>query len=86
MRQIKFEAVALQELEDWITTKPKTAAKIISLLREISKTPFEGKGKPEPLKHHLKGFWSRRISDEHRLIYEVTEASINILSCKGHYE
>ena len=86
MRQIKFEADALQELEGWIREHPKTASKIVNLLQEIAKTPFEGKGKPEPLKHEFKGCWSRRISDEHRLIYEVTESSINVLSCKGHYQ
>ena len=86
MRQIKFEADALKELEEWIIVQPKIAGKIISLIREISKTPFDGKGKPEPLKHHLKGFWSRRINNEHRLIYEVTGTFINVLSCKGHYE
>ena len=86
MRQIKFELQALEELEGWIRTQPKTAAKIVDLLQEISKTPFEGKGKPEPLKNKFKGFWSRRITDEHRLIYEVTAQSINVLSCKGHYE
>ena len=68
MRQIKFETSALTELEDWIKVHPRTASKIINLLQEISKTPFEGKDKPEPLKHKLKGFWSRRITDEHRLI------------------
>jgi len=68
MRQIKFETSALTELEDWIKVHPITASKIINLLQEISKTPFEGKDKPEPLKHKLKGFWSRRITDEHRLI------------------
>ena len=68
MRQIKFETSALSELEGWIKVHPRTASKIINLLQEISKTPFEGKDKPEPLKHKLKGFWSRRITDEHRLI------------------
>lgn len=85
MRQIKFELQALKELEEWIRIHPKTAAKILDLLQEISRTPFQGKGKPEPLKNNFKGFWSRRITDEHRLIYSVTENSINVLSCKGHY-
>jgi toxin YoeB len=85
MRQIKFEYGALKELEEWILVHPKTAAKILDLLQEVCKTPFEGKGKPEPLKHKFKGFWSRRITDEHRLIYEVTESSINVVTCKAHY-
>ena len=85
MRQIKFEAAALDELEEWVKVHPKTASKILDLLQEICKTPFEGKGKPEPLKHKFKGLWSRRINEEHRLIYEVTASFINVLSCKGHY-
>ena len=76
----------LKELEEWIKIHPKTAAKIVDLLQEICKNPFEGKGKPKPLKHKYKGCWSRRINEEHRLIYEVTDSSINVLSCKGHYE
>jgi len=85
MRQIKFEIDALKELEEWIQVHPKTVSKIIDLLQEIGKTPFEGKGKPEPLKNKFKGFWSRRITEEHRLIYEVTATTINVVSCKGHY-
>ena len=86
MRQIRFELQALSELEDWIKIHPRTASKILDLLQEISKTPFKGKGKPEPLKHKFKGFWSRRITDEHRIIYEVSEQYISVVSCKGHYE
>ena len=86
MRQIKFETDALKELEEWVKIHPKTASKILDLLQEICKTPFEGKGKPEPLKHKFKGFWSRRISDGDRLIYEVTESYINVIACKGHYD
>jgi toxin YoeB len=85
MRKVEFEIDALKELDDWVNTSSRTASKILELLREISKTPFEGKGKPEPLKHGLKGFWSRRITQEHRLIYRVTDDAVSILSCKGHY-
>ncbi|MGN6601632.1 MAG: Txe/YoeB family addiction module toxin [Ginsengibacter sp.] len=54
--------------------------------KEISRNPFEGKGKPEPLKHNLKGYWSRRITDEHRLVYKIDkDENIVIISCKGHY-
>jgi len=85
MLQIKFEADALAELEEWVKIHPKTASKILDLLQEICKTPFEGKGKPEPLKHKFKGLWSRRINEEHRIIYEVSGAFISVISCKGHY-
>jgi toxin YoeB len=55
------------------------------LIKEIQRTPFAGTGKPEPLKHDLQGCWSRRISQEHRLVYEVKEDKIRILACRYHY-
>ena len=85
MRQIKFEANALAVLEEWIKVQLKTTSKILDMIQEIVKKPFEGKSKPEPLKLQLKGYWSRRINEEHRLIYDVTDTMINIISCKGHY-
>lgn len=85
MRKIKFENEALKELDEWIKIHPRTASKILDMLQEVCKTPFEGKGKPEPLKHDFKGCWSRRITDEHRLIYEVSNDLISVVSCKGHY-
>ncbi len=60
--------------------------KILALLEELTEHPFTGTGKPEPLKHELTGCWSRRINREHRLVYEVIENSVFILSVKGHYE
>lgn len=59
--------------------------KLLTLLEELTEHPFEGTGKPEPLKHSLVGCWSRRINREHRLVYEVQEGNIFILSAKGHY-
>jgi toxin YoeB len=59
--------------------------KILALLEEITETPFAGTGKPEMLKHNLSGCWSRRINQEHRLIYEITGNRILIHSTKGHY-
>ena len=85
MRQIKFEQDAFAELEEYVVTHPKTASKILALKKEIAKTPVEGKGKPEPLKHQYKGFWSRKITEEHRLVYAVTEAAILIVARKGLY-
>lgn len=59
----------------------------MKLLKEVQRTPFEGSGKPEALKHELSGLWSRRIDKEHRLVYEFTEEKIIIVySCKGHYK
>ena len=60
--------------------------KINELIKDISRTPFDGKGKPEPLKYDLAGYWSRRIDREHRLIYQVIEGKILIYSCKYHYD
>ena len=60
--------------------------KIETLLFEIIEHPFTGSGKPEPLKHNLTGFWSRRINQEHRLIYEVIEPNVVVISAFGHYE
>ncbi len=64
--------------------------KISELLRAIQQSPFEGIGKPEPLKHNLSGVWSRRINKEHRIIYEIIDENtieiLNIISLKGHYE
>ncbi|MBS1536780.1 MAG: Txe/YoeB family addiction module toxin [Bacteroidetes bacterium] len=59
--------------------------KLLSLLEELVEHPFTGTGKPEPLKHSLAGLWSRRINREHRLIYEVTDTIVYVLSAKGHY-
>jgi toxin YoeB len=60
--------------------------KIVTFLEEIAEHPFSGTGKPEPLKHDLSGKWSRRINQEHRLVYEVLESNVKIHSAKGHYD
>jgi toxin YoeB len=70
---------------DWRKTNPKIFARIVTLLEETRRDPFSGKGKPEPLKHNLTGFWSRRINQEHRLVYQANEKEIVIISCKYHY-
>ncbi len=85
MRTISFTQKAFEEYNYWRSVDKKMQDKIIELIEDILRNPFTGVGKPEPLKHHLKGFWSRRISQEHRLVYEVTETSINIISCRDHY-
>lgn len=59
--------------------------KIRNLIESVQQNPFEGIGKPEPLKHDLSGCWSRRINKEHRLVYEVSDQKVFILSAKGHY-
>lgn len=70
----------------WQKTDKQKLKKINELLKEIMRSPFEGIGKPEPLKYKFAGFWSRRIDNEHRLIYQVTEDSILIAKCRFHYD
>jgi toxin YoeB len=72
-------------LFSWLKIDRKTYIKIAELIEETRRTPFKGRGSPEALKHKLKGKWSRRINEEHRLVYEVTDDSIEIISCKYHY-
>jgi toxin YoeB len=66
-------------------TNKKNYNKIIDLLEAIQSHPFKGIGKPEPLKHQLKGCWSRRITEADRLIYQVTPEAIIVISCRFHY-
>ena len=74
----------------WLETDPEVVNKIKDLIKSIKQTPFQGIGKPEPLKHDLKGFWSRRITGEHRLIYQVSgtkgkDQKCSIIQCRFHY-
>jgi toxin YoeB len=85
MKSITLSPAALEQLDEWKKSDPKILVKIISLITEISSTPFTGTGKPELLKRDLKGKWSRRITQEHRLVYEVTDTTIIIISCRFHY-
>lgn len=70
----------------WQQTDKKKLKKINELLKDIAKNPVEGLGKPEPLKYKYSGFWSRRIDNEHRLIYKVEDDSILIAKCRFHYD
>ena len=69
----------------WQAHNRQLIKRINSLIKEILRTPFEGVGKPEPLKHELSGAWSRRIDQEHRLVYVVNDESIIIIQCRYHY-
>lgn len=86
MRTILFSPEALRQLDEWKIQNPKIAIRIVLLITAISESPFTGIGKPEPLKRNLQGKWSRRITREHRLVYEVTETDIKIISCRFHYD
>ena len=70
----------------WQKVDKKKLKRINELLKEISRTPYEGIGKPEALKYKYAGFWSRRIDQEHRLIYRVVENDIQIAKCRFHYD
>jgi len=85
MRDYLFSALAFEEYNEWQTENKQVFGRLKKLIKEAAKTPFEGTGKPEPLKHNYAGYWSRRITDEHRLIYKVEEDLIRIISCKFHY-
>ena len=85
MKDIIFREKALEELQDWEKTNQLIFSKIIRLIEEIQTDPFGGLGKPEPLKYEKQGYWSRRITKEHRLVYKLSENSIIIVSCKFHY-
>jgi toxin YoeB len=81
---LALAAEALDDLRYWVETDPRKATRILRLMEEICRTPFTGTGKPEPLKH-LGGVWSRRIDQEHRLVYAVEPSMIRILQCRYHY-
>ncbi|MEY2913140.1 MAG: hypothetical protein RLZZ184_2449 [Cyanobacteriota bacterium] len=71
---------------EWGKEDKKVFKKILELIKDIQREPFSGIGKPEPLKYELQGYWSRRITDEHRLVYKIEEDLLIILSCKYHYD
>lgn len=81
-----FSADAWEEYLWFQAYEPKLVKKLNRLIRECQRTPFEGTGKPEPLKHEFTGHWSRRITDEHRLIYRVEDEQLVIVGCRFHYD
>jgi toxin YoeB len=83
---VLFSEIAWEDYVYWQNTDKKIIKKINSLLKEIDRTPYEGTGKPEALKYDLAGFWSRRIDREHRLVYQVDENVIRVISCRYHYD
>ncbi|MCP4399482.1 MAG: Txe/YoeB family addiction module toxin [bacterium] len=84
-RRLEFDQTGFEDLAWWIQHDRKKALRIVTRIKEVQRTPFEGTGKPEPLKHELAGCWSRRIDREHRLVYDVTDEKIRILACRYHY-
>jgi toxin YoeB len=86
MRPVKFQPDAFNEFTAWAERDKKTFRKINSLIKDIDRNPFSGIGKPEPLKHNLAGYWSRRIDEVNRLVYTISSNNeIIITSCFNHY-
>jgi toxin YoeB len=86
MKIIFYNGAAFNTFYDWTVADKKIAKKIATLIKDIGRAPYDGLGKPEALKHELSGWYSRRITDEHRLVYKVDNDMLTILSCKNHYE
>ena len=80
-----FAESAWEDYLYWQKTDKKIIKRINALIKDISRKPFEGIGKPEPLKHALSGYWSKRINEEHRIVYKVQEESLLIAQLRYHY-
>ena len=74
-----------EDLRFWVKTERSTAIRVLDLVDAVMRAPFEGPGKPEPLKYVLAGCWSRRVTQEHRLVYRVTDEAIDFLQARYHY-
>lgn len=83
--KILFTESAWSDYVHWQNENKTILKKINKLLQDISRSPYEGIGKPEPLKHQLRGYWSRRIDHEHRLVYQIEENTLVVIACRFHY-
>ena len=84
-REVQWDGDAWDDYCEWQRTDKDILKRINALIKDARRNPFSGIGKPEALKHELSGMWSRRISDEDRLIYKIVDDALVILACKGHY-
>ena len=85
MRSVHFDSGAWEDFLFWLASDRKTARRMVRLIAEIQRDPFTGIGKPEPLRGELSGYWSRRIDDQHRLVYRANDEEIKILKARYHY-
>ncbi len=85
-KRIQWDFDAWNDYLYWQQHDKQILKRINQLIKDISRSPFEGVGKPEPLKGNLSGLWSRRIDDKHRLVYLVEDNAVLIFSCRGHYD
>ena len=83
--KLKFSEQAWEDYLYWQKTDKKLLRRINDLIKEITRTPYTGTGKPEPLKHALSGYWSRRINDEHRIVYKSADDEVLIAQLRYHY-
>jgi toxin YoeB len=84
-RRVIFDPDASNEYDWWKANDPKGVDRIKALIKDIKARPFKGIGKPEPLKHQMQGYWSRRINKTDRLVYKVTDEAVIVISCRHHY-
>lgn len=84
-RETVFQSEFIEDLQYWVEADRRTAMRVLELVEAIRRDPFSGVGKPEPLKYFASGAWSRRITQEHRIVYMVQETRINFLQCRYHY-
>ena len=84
--KIVFSEQAWEDYQFWVVNDRKTLKRINKLIRDTARDPFRGVGKPEPLRHLLKGYWSRRINEEHRMVYCVKENQLMLAQLRYHYE
>ena len=84
--RILFSEQAWEDYQHWISTDKKILKRINLLIRDTARDPFGGIGKPEPLRHLLKGYWSRRITEEHRMVYRVREDTLMLAQLRYHYD
>ena len=83
---VAFLSQGWEDYLHWQTTDKQVLRKLNALIKECQRTPYGGSGRPEPLRYELSGWWSRRISDEHRLVYRVTDDALEIAQCRFHYD
>jgi len=86
LRKIVFDPHGWEDFTCWASADKKMLRRVLRLSEEARRTPLEGAGKPEPLRRHLSGFWSRRIDDEHRLVYGATDDELIIIQARYHYD
>ncbi len=85
-RNTTLSPAAVAHLNQWVIEQPKLLKRIFRMFEECARTPFDGIGKPEPLKGNKQGFWSRRIDEARRLVYSITDSEITVVSLRGHYD